>query len=105
MSFRFPIIDNDILTNDLEELIRTGPLINVDILIGVTADEALYFAEEHIFNHYLPRKYRTNPILTTTTQRSLTTKINEFNSTQNLIKKSIENDQPKGFSYFRKNNY
>jgi hypothetical protein len=88
----------------LEELIRTGPLRNVDILIGVTADEALYFAEEHIFNHYLPRKYRTNPMLTTT-QRPLTIKNNGLNSTPNPIKKSIENEQPRGFDYFRKNNY
>ena len=57
---------------------------NVDILIGVTADESLYFAEEHIFHHYLPRKYRINP---STTQRSLTTK------------------QPLGYSYFKKNKY
>lgn len=102
---RFPIIDNDILPKDLEGLIRMGPLGNVDILIGVTADEALYFAEEHIFNHYLPRKDRTTPTLTTT-QRP-TTKSSELTSSiQNLVtKKSIENDPPRGFSYFRKNNY
>ena len=98
--FRFPIIDNDILSNDLEELIRTGPLVNVDVLIGVTADEALYFAEEHIFNHYLPGKYRTTPTLTTT-QRPSTTKVTPPTST----KKSIELEPPRGFSYFRKNNY
>ncbi|CAF1212043.1 unnamed protein product [Rotaria sordida] len=102
--YPFPIIDNDILPNNLEELIRTGPLVNVDILIGVTADEALYFAEEHIFNHYLPRKYRTNPSLTTT-QRPLTTKTNEINILHNRTEKSIENEHPRGFSYFRKNNY
>ncbi len=102
---RFPIIDNDILTNDLEELIRTGPLVNVDVLIGVTADEALYFAEEHIFNYYLPKQYRTNPTLTTT-QRPVTIKTNESNLTQNLInKKSIENEQPRGFRYFKKTRY
>ena len=102
---RFPIIDNDILTNDLEELIRTGPLTKVDVLIGVTADEALYFAEEHIFNHYLPRKYRTNPMLVTTTQRSSITNSNDFTSTTNPIKRSLDTDPPRGFSYFRKNNY
>jgi len=102
---RFPIIDNDILTNDLDELIRTGPLVNVDVLIGVTADEALYFAEEHIFNHYLPGKYRTNPTLTTT-PRPVAIKNNELNVTQNSVnKKSIENEQPRGFRYFRKNRY
>lgn len=101
---RFPIIDNDILTNDLEELIRTGPLVNVDILIGVTADEALYFAEEHIFNHYLPGKYRTNPSLTTT-QPSATIKTNGTSSTQNSAEKITEPEQPRGFSYFRKNSY
>ena len=97
---RFPIIDNDILTNDLEDLILTGPLVNIDILVGVTADEALYFAEEHIFNHYLPRKYRTNPSLTTTEQLSTkrTSKMQNFNQ-------SIENEYSHGFSYFRKNDY
>ncbi|CAF0801892.1 unnamed protein product [Rotaria sp. Silwood1] len=102
--YPFPIIDNDILSNNLEELIRTGPLVNVDLLVGVTADEALYFAEEHIFNHYLPRKYRTSPSLTTT-QRPSTTKTNEINIVQNRTEKSIENEHPRGFSYFRKNNY
>ena len=85
-------------------MIRTGPLKSVDVLIGVTADEALYFAEEHIFNHYLPKEYRTSPSLTTT-QRPSTIKPNEINSTQNPIKKSIENDQPRGFKYFRQNKY
>ncbi len=85
-------------------MIRTGPLKSVDVLIGVTADEALYFAEEHIFNHYLPKEYRTNPSLTTT-QRPSTIKTNEINSTQSPIKKSIENEQPRGFKYFRKNKY
>ena len=97
-SLRFPIIDNDILTANLEELIRTGPLKNVDVLIGVTADEALYFAEEHIFNHYLPGQYRTNPTLTTT-------KTNDINSISSTTKKSIDNDPPQGFSFFRKNRY
>ncbi len=92
------------MTSDLEELIRTGPLVNVDILIGVTADEALYFAEEHIFNHYLPRQYRTNPSLTTT-QPTATMKNNAFVSTQSPIKNSTETEQPRGFSYFRKNDY
>ena len=96
---RFPIIDHDILPDDLEELIRTGPLVNVDVLIGVTADEALYFAEEHIFNHYLPGKYRTAPILTTTPRPV------PINSTLNPIKKPTESELPRGFSYFRKNNY
>lgn len=54
------MIDNDILTSNLEEMIRSEPLVNVDLLIGVTADEALYFAEEHIFN-YLPEKHRSKP--------------------------------------------
>ncbi|CAF0985298.1 unnamed protein product [Adineta steineri] len=102
--YPFPTIDNDILTNDLEELIRKGPLKNVDILIGVTADEALYFAEEHIFNHYLPRQYRTHQSLTTT-QRPSTIKPNDFNTTQSPIKKITETEQPRGFSYFRKNQY
>ncbi|CAF2143883.1 unnamed protein product [Rotaria magnacalcarata] len=102
--YPFPIIDNDILPNDLEDLIRTGPLVNIDVLIGVTADEALYFAEEHIFNHYLPKQYRTSSSLTTT-QASSTTKLNESHTEQNLITKSIENEQPRGFSYFRKNRY
>ncbi|CAF2500161.1 unnamed protein product [Rotaria sp. Silwood2] len=102
--YPFPIIDNDILTNDLEELIRTGPLVNIDLLVGVTADEALYFAEEHIFNHYLPRQYRTSPSLTTTPRPS-TTKSNEINIVQNRTEKSIETEHPRGFSYFRKNNY
>jgi carboxylesterase type B len=68
-------------------MIRTGPLINVDMLIGVTADESLYFAEEHMFNHYLPKKYRS---------RSLT----KINST-----KLIEQDKSHGFFYFKKNKY
>jgi phage-related protein len=67
-------------------------LRNVDILMGVTADESLYFAEEHIFHHYVPRKYRTNP---STTQRSLTTKNKQLTSIE----------QPLGFSYFKKNKY
>ncbi|CAF1539425.1 unnamed protein product [Adineta ricciae] len=102
--YPFPIIDNDILPNDLEGLIRKGPLRNVDILIGVTADEALYFAEEHIFNHYLPRKYRTTTSLTTT-QRPSTLKSNGFATTTNTMKKATETEQPQGFSYFLKNNY
>lgn len=101
----FPTIDNDILTPDLEELIRTGPLKNVDVLIGVTADEALYFAEEHIFNHYLPRQYRTNPTLTTTQRPTTTMNAASFNHTQSPIKKSTEPEQPRGFLYFRKNRY
>lgn len=88
----------------MEELIRTGPLVNVDVLIGVTADEALYFAEEHIFNHYLPGKYRTNPSLTTT-QRPSTVKPNDTDTHQSQTEKSFEHEHPRGFSYFRKNNY
>ena len=53
---RFPVIDNDILTPNLEQMIRSEPFVNVDLLIGATADEALYFAEEHMFNYYLPNK-------------------------------------------------
>ncbi len=64
----------------------------------------MYFAEEHIFNHYLPGKYRTAPTLTTT-QRPSTIKNHDFNSTPNPIKKSIETELPRGFWYFRKNNY
>ncbi len=94
MKIRFPVIDNDILTDNLEEMIRTGPLVNVDLLIGVTADESLYFAEEHIVNHYLPKKYRKNPLSTI-----------EKRSTKSPIIKSIESNQPRGFSYFKKTNY
>jgi len=86
-TIRFPVIDNDILTNDLKELIYTAPLVNTDILIGVTADESLYVAEEHMFHHYLPRKYRTNPSMNSTTV------------------KSTEYEQSHGFSYFKKNKY
>lgn len=78
-------------------MIRTGPLSNVDILIGVTADESLYFAEEHMINHYLPKKYRTNS-LSQTTLRTLTIP-------KPSIRKSIEQDQPRGVSYFKKNQY
>jgi len=98
---RFPVIDNDILTNNLEQLIRTGPLINVDILIGATADESLYFAEEHIFNHYLPNKYRTNPLSITNSRLSN----RQITSTKSSPIKSIEYEQPRGFSYFKKNKY
>jgi hypothetical protein len=69
-------------------VIRTGPLNNVDILIGVTADESLYFAEEHIVNHYLPKKYRTNS-----------------SNIQKNSRKSITFEQSHGFSYFKKNQY
>ena len=100
MIFRFPIIDNDILSNNLEDLIRQGPLKNVDILIGVTADEALYFAEEHIFNYYAPKQHRTNPPLTTTTTRPTT-----VSSLDGMQRRSLESDPPRGFSYFRKTNY
>lgn len=34
-------------------------MTNIDILIGVTADESVHFAKEHIFNHYIPKKYRS----------------------------------------------
>ena len=75
------------------------------MLIGVTADEALYFAEEHIFNHYLPPKYRTSPTLTTT-PRPPPAKVNELNNVaDNLPRKSIEQEHPRGFNYFRKNKY
>jgi hypothetical protein len=84
------VIDNDILSNNLEQMIRTGPLTNVDLLIGVTADESLYFAEEHIFNYYLPKKYRQNPLLKANSRSSI---------------KSIEHDQSHGFSFFKKNKY
>jgi hypothetical protein len=80
-------------------MIRTGPLVNVDLLIGVTADESLYFAEEHIFNHYLPKKYRINPS-SRTTARSLMIKNSQF-----VSKKSTEHDQLRGFFYFQKNQY
>jgi hypothetical protein len=81
------VIDNDILNPNLEQMIRTGPLTNIDLLIGVTADESLYFAEEHIFNYYLPKKYRQP-------------KTNSRSST-----KSIEYEQSNGFSFFKKNKY
>jgi hypothetical protein len=87
---RFPVIDNDIILDNLEKQIRSGPLVNVDMLIGVTADEALYFAGDHILHHYLPKKYRTNPPSRRTSQ-SWT--------------KSPEHEQPRGFSYFKKNKY
>jgi Carboxylesterase family len=89
---RFPVIDNDILTDNLEELIRNEPLVNVDILIGVTADESLYFADEHLFNHYLPKKYRRN-----SSSIKMTTQINSSNI--------ISFEQTRGFSYFKKNKY
>ncbi|CAF0722473.1 unnamed protein product [Didymodactylos carnosus] len=94
--YPFPIIDDDILESNLEQMILEEPFRNVDMLIGVTADESLYFAEEHIFHHYLPRKYRTTPtVATTTTPLSL-----------NAVKHQIDNEQqPKGFSYFKKNKY
>ena len=101
---RFPIIDNDILPNDLEGLIREGPLRNVDILIGVTADEALYFAEEHIFNYYLPKK-DSKTTFSTTTQRPSVVKSNGFATTTNTMKKATGTEQLQGFSYFLKNNY
>lgn len=78
--------------DNLEGQIRTGPLVNVDILIGVTADESLYFAEEHIFNHYLPNKYRTTFSITNNTRITST-------------KSSIEHEQLREFSYFKKNKY
>lgn len=94
----------------MEELIRKGPLRNVDILIGVTADEALYFAEEHIFNHYLPRKYRTSQSLTTTQRTSTATTTTTTTTegpapTATPIRRTTETEPPRGFSYFRKNNY
>ena len=107
--YPFPIIDNDLFSSDLNAMIREGPLRNVDLLVGVTADEALYFAEEHIFNHYLPRKYRTSPSLTTT-PRPTTSKPIEPTTTTTPVdysaRRSIDQDPPpRGFSYFRKNNY
>ena len=73
------MIDNDILPNNLEQLIRSGPLVNIDILSGVTADESLYFAKEYLFHHYLPKKYRTVA--------------------------ADESKQPLEFSYSKKNDY
>ena len=55
--------------------------------MGVTSYEAIYFAEKHIFHHYLPRKYRTN--------------------LSSIIKNSqiIQEEQSRGFSYFKKTKY
>ena len=55
---RFPVIDNDLLTDNLVQSIRTGPLTRVDLLVGVTADESAAFAREHMREHYLPKRDR-----------------------------------------------
>ncbi|UJR31335.1 hypothetical protein I4U23_018832 [Adineta vaga] len=94
--YPFPVVDDDLIFHDFEYVIRTGSLRNIDILIGVTADESLSTAEEHIFYHYLPKNGRptdlhssiSKNIRTSSTRRSLTV-----------------NEQAHGFSYFRKNNY
>ncbi|CAF4968960.1 unnamed protein product, partial [Rotaria socialis] len=103
-NYPFPVIDNDILTDNLEDLIRTGPLTNVDILIGATADESLYFAEDHIFHHYLPQKYRTMAYLTLNS-RTATTNSNQTPSSKSSDTKPTEYEEPIGFSYFKKNPY
>ncbi|CAF1027669.1 unnamed protein product [Rotaria sordida] len=103
-NYPFPVIDNNILTDNIEQLIRSGPLVNVDILIGATADESLYFAQEHIFHHYLPKKYRTIAYLTTNS-RSSTLNNSQNNSTNSSSDKPIEPEQPRGFFYFKKNKY
>lgn len=64
--------------------------------MGVTADEALYFAEEHIFHHYIPDKYRNNQHLTTTSRP-----INDSSTG----KRSIDIDPPQGFFFFKKTDY
>ena len=51
---RYPVVDHEIVSDHLEELIRNGPLTNVDILIGTTADESLYFAEQYDIHHSDP---------------------------------------------------
>ncbi|CAF4761215.1 unnamed protein product [Rotaria sp. Silwood1] len=94
-NYPFPVVDNDILTDNIEQMIRTGPLVNIDILIGATADESLYFAEDHIFRHYLPKNDRTIAYLTG----------NLESSTKSSTGQSTEYEQPRGFSYFKKNKY
>ena len=86
-TIRFLVVDDDLVTNDLKQAIRTGPLRNVDILLGVTADESFHVAEEHIFHRYVPRKHRTN--------RSSTSTSRSF----------IDDERARGLSYFRNSNY
>lgn len=101
---RFPVIDNDILTENLEELIRTGPLTNTDILIGATADESLYFAEDHIFQHYLPKKFRPIAYLGLDSTSS-STDDKQTSTSKSPHSKSDSDEEPHGFSYFKKNQY
>ncbi|CAF0737223.1 unnamed protein product [Didymodactylos carnosus] len=97
--YPFPIIDDDILESNLEQMIHDEPFRSVDMLIGVTADEALYFAEEHIFHHYLPRQYRSTP--TPTSYSTITT-----STSVTAMKGQMDNEvQPRGFMYFTKNKY
>ncbi|CAF2120363.1 unnamed protein product [Rotaria magnacalcarata] len=103
-TYPYPVIDDDILTDNLEDLIRTGPLTNVDILIGATDDESLYFAEDHIFHHYLPKKYRTMAYLILNSRTS-TTNNNQTHSSKSSDTEPAEYEEPLGFSYFKKNPY
>ncbi|CAF4540803.1 unnamed protein product, partial [Rotaria magnacalcarata] len=80
---------------NLEDLIRTGPLTNVDILIGATDDESLYFAEDHIFHHYLPKKYRTMAYLILNSRTS-TTNNNQTHSSKSSDTEPAEYEEPLG---------
>ena len=81
------MIDNDLLTDNLVQSIRAGPLTRVDLLVGVTADESAAFAREHMRLHYLPKRYRANPSNAT--------------GTSNLV----DYEQWQGFAYFKKAAY
>lgn len=85
------MIDHDILTDNLEQMIRSEPFVKIDLLIGVTADEALYFAEEHLFNYYLPREYSSRRGSKATSKKSLPV--------------SFDDDRFDGTSFFKHNEY
>ncbi|CAF3651944.1 unnamed protein product [Adineta steineri] len=89
--YPFPVVDNDLVIDNFEQLIHTGSLVNTDILIGVTADESLYLAEEHIFYNYLPKQNRKNSSIVTNSRSS--------------AKSITEYEQIHGFSYFKKKKF
>ena len=89
------MIDHDILSDNLEQMIRSEPFVKVDLLIGVTADEALYFAEEHIFNYYLPREYPSRK----------SSKASSRASSRKSLPTSFDDDRFDDTTFFKRNEY
>ncbi|CAF1671213.1 unnamed protein product, partial [Adineta ricciae] len=94
-AFPFPVVDDDIIPFDLEHMIRTGHLKNIDVLIGVTADESLSIAEEHIFSPYLS----TTSLRRTLTEQEQVHSLIHFRKHE-YIKKFLQVNHPEYLCFY-----